>query len=59
MHQNELSSYKWRLNKMKNKIILIATTLVILLAVTMPAMGEVVYLTNSNKFPDGEFGTIP
>jgi PKD repeat protein/uncharacterized membrane protein YgcG len=55
MHQNELSSYKWRLNKMKNKIILIATTLVILLAVTMPAMGEVVYLTNSNKFPDGEF----
>ena len=40
---------------MKNKIILVVTSLVILLAVTMPAMGEVVYLNNSNKFPDGEF----
>jgi|GEM_PF-1101656 len=40
---------------MKNEIILGVTTLIILLAVTMPAMGEVVYLTNTNKFPAGEF----
>ena len=40
---------------MKNEIILGITTLVILLAAMMPAMGEVIYLTKSNKFSVWEF----